>query len=243
MKVLSLFSLFLSLNLACFSQEATSAKNFDPVALVNKIDFINPKYDQPKFACGFLLLNGNDTFAVTAKHLLKHIKSDGMMTVSLDNQIRLWSMYSLTNTSETVSCDALLNENKTALLDAKSTYEEDWLVFSIKNNQSKVRPLIARTTPLIAGEKLYVVGWTRTMETGPQRVYEFTYYKTIGNKLLLEEVIVPEKFGGLSGAPVLDEQGLVVGIVSGGTVDPETDKKYFAPCSITGVISFLAGRK
>lgn len=77
------------------------------------------------------------------------------------------------------------------------------------------------------------------MENGPQRVYEFEYHKTIGNRILLKELIVPEKFGGLSGAPVLDENGLVVGIVSGATEDPETDQKYFSPCSITGLVSFL----
>lgn len=77
------------------------------------------------------------------------------------------------------------------------------------------------------------------MEDGPQRVYEFEYYKTIGNRILLEEVIVPEKFGGLSGGPVLDEQGLVVGIVSNSTNDPDTDKKYFSPCAISSVATFL----
>ncbi|HEY6142846.1 MAG TPA: hypothetical protein VIV55_05360, partial [Flavobacterium sp.] len=54
-----------------------------------------------------------------------------------------------------------------------------------------------------------------------------------------KEVIVPEKFGGLSGSPVVDEKGLVVGIVSGPKDDPDTDKEYFAPCSITNLILFL----
>ena len=69
------------------------------------------------------------------------------------------------------------------------------------------------------------------------------YSKTIGNRILLKDIIVPEQFGGLSGAPLVDEKGMVVGVVSNGTVDPDSNKKYFSPCSLTGLSSFLDGRK
>lgn len=224
---------------ACNGQEKVSTKTFDDIALVNKIDFFDSKLDQAKFSCGFLLSYNNETYAVTAKHLLKHIKPESMKTLSFENNIKSWSLYPLENKSELVVCDKLLNENKSENLKDESIYDNDWLVFSIKENSSKVKPLQMRTTPLNVGEKIYVVGWTRKMETGKQRVYEFEYYKTIGNRILLKDIIVPEKFGGLSGAPVVDEKGLVVGIVSGGTNDPATDKKYFAPCSLINLVSFL----
>jgi hypothetical protein len=227
----------------CSSQETTSKKVFENITLVNKIEFFDPQFDQPKFSCGFLLEYGNDTFAITAKHIVKVIKTASMTALSFENNIKSWSLYSLNNRSEIVTCDKLLNENKSELLDSKSTYENDWLIFSIKKNLSKVKPLKIRTSPLIPGQKLYVAGWTRTMESGPQRVYEFEYYKTIGNRILLKEVIVPEKFGGLSGSPLLDEEGSVVGIVSNGTTDPDTDKKYFSPCVMTNVASFLENLK
>jgi Trypsin. len=239
-KFTSLFSLILLLT-ACNGQEKVSTKTFEPITLVNKIDFFDSKLNQEKFSCGFLLQYNNETYAVTAKHLVKHIKPESMKTLSsFESNIKSWSLYPLENKSELVTCDKLLNENKSENLEDKSTYNNnDWLVFSIKENSSKVKPLQIRTSPLIAGEKIYVVGWTRKMETGKQRVYEFEYYKTIGDRILLKEVIVPEKFGGLSGSPVVDEKGLVVGIVSGPKDDPDTDKEYFAPCSITNLILFL----
>lgn len=243
MKLIYLFPILIMVATGCSSQETTSKKVFENLALVNRIEFFNPKFDQPKFSCGFLLQFGNDTFAVTAKHLLKIIKSDGMTSLSFENNIKNWSLYSLNNKAEVVTCDKLLNENKSESLEAKSTYENDWLIFSIKQNLSKVKPLKIRTAPLIPREKLYVAGWTRTMEDGPQRVYEFEYYKTIGNRILLKDVLVPEKLGGLSGSPVLDEAGLVVGIVSNGTVDPDSNKKYFSPCIMTNVVSFLENHK
>lgn len=238
MKFLSLFAL-ITLMTACFGQEKISTKTFEGITLVNKIDFFDSKLNQSKFGCGFLLKYNNETFAVTAKHLLKFIKPESMKTLTFENNIKSWSLYPLENKSEIVTCGKLLNENKSEDLDAKATYDNDWLVFLIKENLSKVKPIEIRTTPLIVGEKLYVVGWTRKMESGKQRVYEFEYYKTIGNSILLKEIIVPEKFGGLSGAPLIDEKGFLVGIVSGGTNDPDTDKKYFSPCSIKSLTSFL----
>lgn len=238
MKFTCLFALIIVMT-SCFGQEKVSTKTFEEITLVNKIDFFDSKLDQPKFSCGFLLQYNNETYAVTAKHLLKHIKPENMKTLSFENHIKSWSLYPLEKKSEIVTCDKLLNENKSENLEAKSTYDNDWMVFSIKENLSKVKPLQIRTTPLIAGEKIYVVGWTRKMESGNQRVYEFEYYKTIGDRILLKDIIIPEKFGGLSGSPVVDEKGLLVGIVSGAKDDPDTDKKYFAPCSITNLILFL----
>lgn len=237
MKFISLFALLIIT--ACTGQEKVSDKTFEEITLVNKIDFFDSKLDQPKFSCGFLLQYNKEIYAVTAKHLLKIIKPDKMKTLSFENNIKSWTLYPLENKSEIVICDKLLNENKSELLEAKSTYENDWLLFSIKENHSKIKPLEIRTTPLLTGEKLYVVGWTRKMENGKQRVYEFEYYKTINNRILLKDIIVPEQFGGLSGSPVVDEKGMLVGIVSNGTVDPETGKKYFSPCSATTLLAFL----
>jgi len=239
MKFTPLLIALILLSSGCSGQENTSKKKFEAITLVNKIDFFNPKFDQSRFSCGFLLKYGKDTLAVTAKHILKFIKTDNMNTLTLENNIKSWSLYPLDKKTEIVVCDKLLNENKSEQLEAKSNYKNDWLVFSIKKNNSKVKVLEARTSPLVFGEKLYVIGWTRTMEEGPQRVYEFEYYKTIDNRILLKDVSVPEKFGGLSGSPLVDEQGLVVGIVSNATNDPGTDKKYFSPCTISSLISFL----
>lgn len=240
------FNLFLTLSIlwmaGCLGQEVTSDKAFEEIALVNGIEFVNPKYDQPKFSCGFLIKYNNETFAVTAKHILKVIKPESMKTLSLEGHIKNWALYPLNNKSEIVICDKLLNVDKSELLDAKSSYYNDWLVFSIRQNSSHIVPLEIRSTPLIQGEKLYVVGWTRTMESGPQRVYEFEYYKTVSNRILLKDILVPEKFGGLSGAPVVDENGLLVGIVSNGTVDPDSNKKFFSPCVVTNLAAFLENR-
>ena len=74
MKFNFFFAIVILWTAGCFAQEISSNKVFKEIALVNKIEFINPKYDQPKFSCGFLIKYNNETFAVTAKHILKIIK-------------------------------------------------------------------------------------------------------------------------------------------------------------------------
>lgn len=235
---LCFFSLLL-LSISAYCQEKQSKKSFEAIALTNRIAFVDSTFDQPRFSCGFLVKYQSDTFAVTAKHLLKIIKTDQMQTLNFENQVKSWTLFPLDKKDQLVVTGKLLNEDKSASLDESSTYQQDWLLFSLKSNHAKVKPLAIRTTPLIPGEKCYVIGWTRKIETGSQRVYEFEYYKTIGDRILLKDIIVPEQFGGLSGAPVVDEQGLVVGIVSGATADPDTNKKYFSPCAISGLLKFL----
>jgi hypothetical protein len=231
--------ILLTLSTAGYAQDKVSKENFPDIALSNRIDFVDSNFDQPRFSCGFLIKHKADTFAVTAKHLLKIIKPAEMKTLTFDGYIKNWILYPLDKKEQMVTTDKLLNEDKSQSLSDNSTYNQDWLLFSIKTNHSQVKPLELRTTALTPGEKVYVIGWTRKMEAGSQRVYEFEYYKSIGNRILLKDLIVPEQFGGLSGAPVVDKQGLVIGIVSGATNDPNTNKKYFSPCSIEGLIKFL----
>jgi hypothetical protein len=237
MKQYGLFLLLLSIN--CLGQERTSAKTFPAIALTNRIEFTDPHFDQPRFSCGFLLAHNQDTFAITARHLLKIIKTKEMTHLAFGNSIKSWSLFSLLHKDKNAVTERLLNENAAASLEDKATYDDDWLVFSLRSNHTTVKPLAFRATPLRPGEKLYVVGWTRRMEEGPQRVYEFEYYKTIDHRLLLKDVIVPEQFGGLSGAPLVDEQGQLVGIVSNGTIDPVSKQKYFSPCPVDGLRAFI----
>src|SRR5688572_13255364 len=136
MRLIYLFSFIVILNSGCSGQEKVSQKIFEEITLVNKIEFLNSKFDQSRFSCGFLLQYNNDTFAVTAKHLLKIIKPDEMKTLSFENIIKSWSLYPLTKKDEVVVTDKLLNQNKSELLEKKSTYDNDWLIFSLKENRS-----------------------------------------------------------------------------------------------------------
>src|SRR5690349_13598972 len=95
MKFTPLLIALLLLTSGCSGQEKTSKKKFEAITLVNKIDFFDSKFDQSRFSCGFLLKYHKDTLAVTAKHIMKFIKTDNMNTLTFENNIKSWSLYPL----------------------------------------------------------------------------------------------------------------------------------------------------
>ncbi|MFC2138352.1 hypothetical protein ACFLTE_09275 [Bacteroidota bacterium] len=218
---------------------SVSDKQFPPVSLINHYEYFGGKHKYNQLGTAFLLKYRNDTFAITAKHTLAVLKPDSIKNLSLENFIKSWIMSPLTKENEIVVVDKLLNEDKSESLKSRSLFEKDWLIFSIKENNAKVIPLEFRETPLVKGEKLYAVGWTRHMKEGDQRVYEFEYYKTKGAHHLMKKLIIPDKMGGLSGGPILDEDGKIVGIVSTSKFSIIAMEKLFAPVGTDDLKAFL----
>lgn len=218
---------------------SVSERQFPSISLINHYEYFESGHEFKQLGTAFLLKYNNDTFAITAKHILAVLKPDSSKYLTLDNFIKSWTMVPLDKENEIVLVDKLLNEDKNESLKAKTLYDKDWLVFSIKENRSRVMPLEFREKPLLKGEKLYTIGWTRHMKEGDQRVYEFEYYKTKGSRHLLRKLIIPEKMGGLSGGPVVDIDGKLVGIVSNGEFDLFALEKMLTAVGTVDLKEFL----
>jgi hypothetical protein len=227
---------FASCSKAKFS---VSPQQFPSTSLINHYEYFEGEHKFNQLGTAFLLKYKNDTFAITAKHILAVLKPDSIKNLTLDNFMKNWTMSPLNNQNEIVTIDKLLNEDKKESLNSKTLYEKDWLVFSIKENKANVIPLEFRDKPLVKAEKLYAIGWTRHMKEGNQRVYEFEYYKTKGTHHLMKKILIPEKMGGLSGAPVVDKNGKLVGIVSYSKFNLISMEKMFAPVGTDDLKSFL----
>lgn len=240
MKKILYYLLFIIAVASCSKVKiSVSPKQFPPTSLINHYEYFEGEHKFNQLGTAFLLKFKNDTFAITAKHILAVLKPDSSKNLTLDNFIKSWTMSPLNKENEIVIVDKLLNEDKNESLKSKTLHEKDWLVFSIKENKANVIPLEFREKPLVKGEKLYAIGWTRLMKEGNQRVYEFEYSKTRGTHYLMKKLIIPEKMGGLSGAPVVDENGKLVGIVSNSEFNLFAMEKMFAPVGTIDLKTFL----
>ena len=238
-KIFHYFVLTLAIVSCSNAKVSVSDKKFPPISLINHFEYFNGGHEFNQLGTAFLLKYKNDTFAITAKHTLAILKTDSLKNLSLENFIKKWKMSPLNKKDEVVVVDQLLNEDKYESLKSKTLYEKDWLVFSIIENGANVVPLEFREKPLVKGEKLYAIGWTRHMKEGNQRVYEFEFYKTKGTHHLMKKLITPEKMGGLSGGPVVDEDGKLVGIVSNNEFNLFTMEKMLTAVGTVDLKEFL----
>jgi hypothetical protein len=225
-----------------FSQNKVT--KWEPIAMINDVTFRNSKIWNHNAACGFLVKHKNDTLAITAKHILALFYSDSLQTAYFNGRLKQWAMYPKDKKEQKVIIDRLLNEDKRdsigmGYINKNWDNYNDWLIFKIKENNSNVKPLKIRNTELRKGEKVFVIGWAYTDIEGDQRIYEYEYYNSQGTHLLLKNIKTPQFPGGLSGSPVVDMHGRLVGIMSGFTMDQTTKKLFISACKVDYLKQFL----
>ena len=183
------------------------------ITMINRIEYVDKSF--PIAACSFLLEAGNDVYAVTAKHVLTYFKSDTMTTVSFNKTLKSWVMFPKNNPADTVVVDALLNEDPAEPINRVIPSDVDWLLFSIKTRSDRIQPLRFREAPLEPGEKVYIIGWRYSDKDCPQVVYEGNYVESInGSVIISTKALSDNKRPGLSGSPVVDSKGFLIGIMS-----------------------------
>lgn len=206
-------SLGATLSLA-FAQEVWTRapeKEWPHVALINEIEYTDKHY--PIAGSAFLLDTGSDTLAVTAKHVLTYFRSKSMKTVSFNNTLKSWKMYPKDSRDDVTVVERLVNEDADESIDGVPCHR-DWLLFTIERMSQNVRPLKLRKSALEPGEQVFVVGWRYT-DRGAQRIYKGEYVRSEKGSILISvEELADNTVPGLSGSPVLDSQGDVIGLMS-----------------------------
>ena len=188
-------------------------KEWPQITMINHIEYVDKIH--PVAGCSFLLDTGDDTLAATAKHILTYFKSEKMNSVSFKNTLKTWKMYPKNNPSDSVIVDKLINENCDESINRTIPPKVDWVLFSIREKSNNIQPLKFRTKPLKIGEKVYIVGWRYSDKECPQVIYEGNYVKSLDESVIISTTTLADnKIPGLSGSPVIDSKGCLIGIMS-----------------------------
>lgn len=181
------------------------------IAMINQIEYSDANH--PVAGCAFLLDTGDEILAATAKHVLRYFKSKSMSSVSFRGALKTWRMFPKDTPSSVTVVEKLINENEEEPLD-RIPAGKDWLLFTVREYPDNIQPLRLRSTPLQAGDKVFIIGWRYTDE-GTQKIYTGSYVeKDDGSVLISTEALTDNTVPGLSGAPVIDANGYVVGLMS-----------------------------
>ncbi|MEK7952545.1 S1 family peptidase [Luteolibacter soli] len=163
-------------------------------------------------ASSFLLrASGDRTIAATARHLLG--PNGGVTpTISpdrLDSVLDSWVMYPRTKPQDfmTIAAHGIAPPSGKA---------SDWLLLEIKNNSKPLpaAPLTLRPTPVSVGEEVFLVGVPYSETDRMQNVYRAKVTHRAAPDWFRYRLETPVDIRGFSGAPILDKNGWVVGVMT-----------------------------
>jgi trypsin-like peptidase len=179
------------------------------IVLTNRAEFNG--HTPLEGASAFLLKTRDGrTLAATAKHLLG---SNGgvdpeVLVSKLNGTIRSWRMYPRTQSQQFILANKLGAEG----LDAENL---DWLILEIQAEGKALptTPLRLRSAPVQVGEPVWLVGCPYNEPACKQGVYKGRVTNRRGDRFRYD-IEPPVDLHGFSGAPILDKNGQVVGVMT-----------------------------
>lgn len=183
-------------------------------ALTNKIIFSDTTYSN--LGNSFLINTGYDTLGATCKHLFLVFKNNGINAVDLGENFRKWFIYPKGQTEKNIELGELINTDPNEKTGEFNTLKDrDWIIFNLKRVNPDIYPLKVRYEPLRKGEIIYAIGWAMQQVTENPSVIKMKVFSDMGNYFYVQTLTGNVDPRGRSGSPVIDSNGLLVGLVSG----------------------------
>jgi hypothetical protein len=161
-----------------------------------------------------------------------------MEAIGFGEELEAWRFVNRGSKRVVIRAGKLVNEDPNEKLDGMPV--NDWLIFNAPEFLPEhVAVFELRNSCLKSGETLYFTGfpYTKTKEEPIRIRGSFLGYTKTGN---LKMDVPKAKYNGCSGGPVFDEQGRLVGLVSIGYFNGETETMVFEPASTDYVKKVLA---
>jgi hypothetical protein len=183
-------------------------------ALSNEISFEDTTYVD--IANSFLVTTGFDTIGISCKHLFMVFENHlGLKNIDLGSTFKYWTMYPKNYKEKTVSIKRLINKNSSEAIGQFNTLKvRDWIIFELEAQNPQVYPLKIRFTPVKTNEIVYALGWgVKQKDNRLPALIKLQCFKNMGDYYYIKPS--ENQPHGMSGSPVIDKNGYLVGIVSG----------------------------
>jgi len=161
-------------------------------------------------ASSFLITYKGKSYGVTAKHLIEESGSGYRPSIKpseLNTVCASWQMYPRTVERNFIKMGKLLTTN--------DEMKEDILIFSIEDSSASTLKGLNVRTSLQPPVDVWIVGCPYSEEDCKQNLYKASVYTTSNGVIVAENVQPQVDMRGFSGAPVLDENGDIVGVLTG----------------------------
>ncbi len=208
------------------------------IAGVNDVRF-NGSAEQAFLGSGFVIEHQGRWYGVTAKHVLLMRKDGPPTSTDIQGQLDHWRLRD-PRSQDALEFGPLVNGNAAEAVDL-GVLKLDALVFELED-AGPFTPLRLATTRPERGDRLHAVGCAYASEaTCAQDTYAGNFLEQQGPNLLIDlgDQSLDAMFG-LSGAPVLNEAGELVGIVSNVMPDASGEPR-FAPVDVEYLREVLDG--
>jgi hypothetical protein len=184
--------------------------------LSNDIAFADTTFSY--LANAFVVDTGADTVGVTCKHIFMVLQNlRGTSSVALGDDFLGWTLRSSRDSTRMLRTQRLINEDPNESIgDFAGIKDRDWLIFELSDWDEGVYPLKVRYTAVKPGEVVYAIGRSRQGRHQPDPVLSpLRVYRTTPNYYYVDPLDPEIDAVATSGSPVTDQNGYLVGLVSG----------------------------
>ena len=181
------------------------------IVLTNEAEF---RGSTPLQGASSFLIRTSDhrILAATAKHLLGSAGGvePEVPYSQLDSWLHSWKMFPRTIPRDFIEIESL------RWGPAKPSPGGDWPILNLKKPLSKLpaQPLCIRSEPVRVGEKVFLIGVPYTEPNCKQNVYVGRVTVRLHGDRFRYDLDRPVALPGFSGAPIVDENGYLVGVIT-----------------------------
>ncbi len=200
------------------------------IYMTNEVHFKNE--DQLKYlGSGFLVKYQKEMYACTAKHIVTKTKrlTKRVKAKHLNEAMTSWTMFPRFKEQKKVRLGQLINNYK---------MDSEWWLLEVEKATKFTKAMEIREAAVQVGEKVYFVGCPYAEQDCKQNIYVGEISSIKKNKIKIN-YDPKTNVAGFSGAPLMDKDGKLIGMLTQATWDKKNKVHSFVWAESTEVLKEL----